>query len=121
MRLYWSVLYPLGTKSSLNKHKTSGTSSKSLWYVQFRSCVQGGDSEQKLDCFSFHTTNHGVKSVQIRSFFSGPHFPVFGMNTETYSLNLCIQSEYGKIRTRKNFLFGHFSRSEWEYAEQSKF
>ena len=29
-----------------------------------------------------------------------------------YSVNLCIQSEYGKIRTRKNSIFGYFSHSE---------
>ena len=28
-----------------------------------------------------------------------------------YFVNLRIQSEYGKIRTRKNSVFGHFSRS----------
>ena len=28
-----------------------------------------------------------------------------------YSVNLCIQFESGKIRTRKNSLFGHFSHS----------
>ena len=33
--------------------------------------------------------------------FSGPYFPVFGLNTETYSANLHIHSEYRKIRTRK--------------------
>ena len=43
--------------------------------------------------------------------FSGPYFPEFGMNTEIYEVNLCIQSEYGKIQTRKNSLIGHYSRS----------
>ena len=33
--------------------------------------------------------------------FSGPYFPVFGLNTEIYGVNLHIQSEYRKIRTRK--------------------
>ena len=33
--------------------------------------------------------------------FSGPYFPAFGLNTERYSLSLRIQSECGKIRTRK--------------------
>ena len=41
--------------------------------------------------------------------FSGPYFPVFGLNTEIYG---SIQSEYRKIRTRKNSIFGHFSRSD---------
>ena len=34
--------------------------------------------------------------------FSGPYFFVFGLNT----------SKYGKIRTRKISVFGHFLRSE---------
>ena len=43
---------------------------------------------------------------------SGPYFPVFGLNTEFYSVNLRIQSEYRKIQTRNNSVFGHFSRSD---------
>ena len=42
---------------------------------------------------------------------SGPNFPVFGLNTEIHSVNLRIQSEYGKILTRKKSVSGHFSRS----------
>ena len=49
--------------------------------------------------------------MPIYGVFSGPYFPVFGLNTEIYGVNLCIQSEYRKIRTRKNSVFGHFSRS----------
>ena len=41
-----------------------------------------------------------MTSVRIRS-FSGPSFPAFGLNTERYGISLHIQSEYGKIRTRK--------------------
>ena len=36
--------------------------------------------------------------------FSGPFFPAFGLNAEIYSVNLQVQYEYGKIRTRKNFV-----------------
>ena len=43
---------------------------------------------------------------------SGPYFPVFGLNREIYVVNFCIQSEYRKIRTRNNSIFGLFSRSE---------
>ena len=43
--------------------------------------------------------------------FSSPYFPVFRQNTEIYGVNLCIQSECRKIRTRKNSIFGYFSRS----------
>ena len=40
--------------------------------------------------------------------FSGPYFPAFGLNTD---VSLRIQSECGKIQTRKNSVFGHFLRS----------
>ena len=43
-----------------------------------------------------------MKSVQIRS-FSGPYFPVFGLNTDIY-----IQSEYRRMQTRKTSVFEHF-------------
>ena len=42
--------------------------------------------------------SHSVKRIQIRLFF----WSVFSL----------IQPEYGKIRTRKNSVFGHFSHSE---------
>ena len=42
---------------------------------------------------------------------SGPYFPVFGLNTEIFSVNLRIQSEYWKIRTKNNSVFGNFSGS----------
>ena len=43
---------------------------------------------------------------------SGLDFPVFGLNMEICSSNLCIKSKYRKIRTRNNLVFGHFSRSK---------
>ena len=43
--------------------------------------------------------NHCMKSVRIRS-YSGPYFPVFGMNTERYGVSLRIQFECRKMRTR---------------------
>ena len=54
--------------------------------------------------------------------FSGPYFPVLGLSTEIY-VNLRIESEYRKIRTRKNSVFEHFLRSEIESVntEHSKF
>ena len=39
---------------------------------------------------------------------SGPYFPTFELNTERYKVSLRIQSEYGKILTRNNSIFGHF-------------
>ena len=43
--------------------------------------------------------------------FSGPYFPAFGLNTERYFVSLPIHSKWGKIRTRKYSVFGHFSHS----------
>ena len=54
---------------------------------------------------------HCVKSVQIWSIFWPVFFLEFGLNTEIYSVNLRIRSECGEIRTRKNSVFRHFSRS----------
>ena len=42
--------------------------------------------------------------------FPGPYFPAFELNTE-YFVSFRIQSECSKIRTRKNSVPGHFSRS----------
>ena len=55
-----------------------------------------------------NVTKHCVKSVQIRSYF----WSVFSRNPIEYFVSLQIQSECGKIRTRNNSVFGHFSRSE---------
>ena len=45
-----------------------------------------------------------VKSVQIRSYFC--------------SVFSCIQTEYREIRTRNNYVFGHFSWSDCLYRCQ---
>ena len=39
-------------------------------------------------------------SFLIKLQASGPYFPVFSLNTEIYSVDLRIQTEYRKIRTR---------------------
>ena len=54
-----------------------------------------------------------VRKVSKYGVFSGPHFPAFGLNTERYEVTLHIQSEYGKIRTKKYYIFGHFSHNGW--------
>ena len=51
-----------------------------------------------------------MKSVQIRIFFWSV-FSSTWTQSEIYSVNLRIHSKYRKIRTRKNSVFGHFSRS----------
>ena len=53
--------------------------------------------------------------------FSGPYFPAFGLNTERYSVNLRIQPECRKIRTRKSSIFRHFSRSDISIRKYSAY
>ena len=65
-----------------------------------------------LNSLNFWPCNTAQKVSKYRV-ISGPCFPVFGLNTEIYSVNLRIQSEYRKIQTRNNSVFGHFSRSAW--------
>ena len=48
-----------------------------------------------------------MKSVPIRS-FSGQHFSAFELDTERYEVSLRIQSECGKILTRKTPNTGAF-------------
>ena len=55
--------------------------------------------------FSFST----AWKVSKYGVFSSPYFPAFGLNTEIYFVNLRILSEYRKIRTRKNSVFGRVS------------
>ena len=71
------------------------------------------DSIKTWDIWMKSEKWHWVKSVQIRSLFW--YFPVFMLNTEIYSKNLCIQSECRKIWGRENSIFGHFMQCQfWE-------
>ena len=47
-----------------------------------------------------HIDYHCVKTILVWS-FSGPHFPIFRLNTQRYPVSLGIQSECGKMQTRK--------------------
>ena len=44
--------------------------------------------------------------------FSGPYFSIFGLNMNIYSVNLHIQTENGKILSKKICVFRHFSHSD---------
>ena len=66
------------------------------------------DNQTKIS--KIYNKYHCVEGVRIRS-YSGPHFSSFGLNIERYFVSLRIQSECGKLRPRKNSVFGHFSRS----------
>ena len=58
--------------------------------------------------------NNGV-SLDIFTFKQLLSIVLALIATEIYSVNLYIQSEYGKIRTRKKSVFGYFSRSDFVY------
>ena len=50
-----------------------------------------------LLCAKINTT----RKMSVFGVFSGLYFPAFGMNKEIYKVNLRIQSECGKMHTRK--------------------
>ena len=54
----------------------------------------------KLICKKISLTSTAWK-VSKYGVFSDPYFPVCGLYTEIYSVNLCILSKYEKIRARK--------------------
>ena len=74
------------------------------------SCVNRHFVSSGKSCFNL-VKNTAWKVSKYRV-ISGWYFPVFGLNAEIYFVNLRIQFEYRKIRTRNNSVFGHFSRSE---------
>ena len=68
-------------------------------------------------CRDYHllTASQCVKSVCIQS-FSGLYFPAFGLNTERYSVSLGIQSECGKIGTKKT----PYMNTSYDYERRFK-
>ena len=65
-----------------------------------------------IDVFTRKTGNdHCVKSVQIRSYFWYLFSHIRSEYGERYFVSLRIHSKCGKIRTRNNSVFGHFSRN----------
>ena len=50
-------------------------------------------------------------------FFSGLYFPAFGLNTKIDWANLHFQSEYRKIRTKKNSVLGYFSSMNIKFVQ----
>ena len=55
--------------------------------------VRWNEVKNRITYTAWKVSKYGV--------FSGPCFPVFALNTEIYSVILCIQPEYRKKRTRK--------------------
>ena len=76
---------------------------KTIYFFELRTLCSKSANYLNIETTAWKVSKYGVKSR--------PYFPAFGLNTERYSVSLCIQSEYKKIRTRNNSVFGHFSRS----------
>ena len=74
-----------------------------FYFFERRTLCSKSANYLNIETNAWKVSKYGVKSR--------PYFPAFGLNTERYSVSLCIQSEYKKIRTRNNSVFGHFSRS----------
>ena len=66
-----------------------------------------------VGCFYKRANNWPYTAWKVSRYgvFSGPYFLAFGLNTERYGVSLCIQSDWGKIQTRRTSVFGHFSHS----------
>ena len=69
------------------------------------------NSQMPLKNFDRFGVIHLLREKCPNTDFSGLYFPLFGLNTEIYSVNIRIPSEYGTIKTRKNSIFEHFSHS----------
>ena len=85
--------------------------------------IKSSTANLKLNQQKIKTKSKAATSWKVFKYgvFSGPYFPVFGLNTERYFVSIRIQSKCGKIRTRKNSVFGHFSGSVrrqkiWSFA-----
>ena len=88
-----------------------------IFYQRFVDDIHS--KRQRGDNVLFNRLNNIIKhllctasKVSKYGAFSGPYFPVFGLNAEIYFVNLRIQSDCGKITTRRNSVFGHFSHSD---------
>ena len=67
--------------------------------------IQNIENLSRLLAVSVQYTAQKVSKYGV---FSGPYFPVFGLNAESFGVNLRIQSKCGEMRPEKNSVFGHF-------------
>ena len=93
---FWSVFSCI--QSEYRKIRTR----KNSIYGHFSRSAYFSTYDLTAECV-IYGSYHYVKSVQIQIFFWSLFF------WSIYWVNLCIQSKFGKIRTRKNFVFRYFS------------
>ena len=105
-------------KSSINSIFYITTFSKNFFLLMLMTAGKTGHYVQNNHYFQFFSCmflfyvnfTHSMKSVLYGVFFWSV-FSVFWLNTDIYIVNIRIQSEYGKMRTTKNSIFGHFLHS----------
>ena len=95
------------SKGSLEHQSISKTVSTSTYFINSNNRNIRTMCEIWQLKFNNTDTRHYVKSVQIRSFF----WSLFSCIWTEYGDLLRIQYKYKKLRTGKNSVFGHFSRS----------
>ena len=96
------------TLRNFYQNNSAGTSRITTEKMQDSVCIINVSTihiTENQSSFTFRNTAWKVSKYRV---FSGPYFPAFGLNTERYELSLRIRSKCGKIRTRKNSVFGHF-------------
>ena len=108
-------------QETIQKWREPGTCLFFSWIEIKQSTWVSYNFKAAIDDSWLHRLIHYVKSVQIRSFF----WSVFSCIRTEYGLNTDspCSVECGKIRTRKNSVFWHFSRSDiflmsWYYSEK---
>ena len=86
-----------------------GFLSSTSWFAR----QQGkGESIYLTPLYHFHPLHRDLDiSREITAESSPLHIDLWIISPGLYGINLRIQSEYWKIRTRNNSVFGHFSRS----------
>ena len=90
LNLFFNNL-PISVEGPLNCICTHGTTKVNIFIQKHIDNIQ--NYVQKFFSTAQKVSKYGV--------FSGPYFAAFGLNTDIYSVNFRIQSECGKIWTRK--------------------
>ena len=104
----WSFTWPWLVLGKFQSKKTALWNHKRNLLTHFRSIFHHYTPWKRRKTSSFLITAWKLSKYGV---ISGPYFSVLGLNTEIYGVNLRILSKYRKIRTRNNFVFGHFLRS----------
>ena len=99
---FWGHFSPFSAQNCANENFCWNSSPMSFRKI-LHSCIK---SEKKTSNKPLPRKTHCVKSIQVRSFFSS----VFSRGW----------TEYGKIRTRKNSVSGHFLRSNCKQTHGHK-